>query len=74
VSYGPDGKIQTVRYHELIPMLLNELQKQASEIQQLRTSQERQIRALQQRLQAVKQVQLTECSWPDNRAERRINY
>jgi Chaperone of endosialidase len=38
VSYGPDGKIQSVHYQELIPMLLNELQQQASEIAQLKTS------------------------------------
>lgn len=31
VSYGPDGKPQTVRYLELTAMLLNELQKQAKE-------------------------------------------
>jgi len=29
VGHGPDGKVETVRYHELIPMLLNELQKRA---------------------------------------------
>jgi len=33
VGYGPDGKVQTVRYHDLIPMLVNELQKQSKENQ-----------------------------------------
>ena len=31
VAYGTDGKVETVRYSMLIPMLLNELQKQSSE-------------------------------------------
>ena len=26
VTYAPTGEVRTVRYHELIPMLLNELQ------------------------------------------------
>ena len=37
VSYGPDGKPMTVHYLMLSAMLLNELQKQASENQQLAT-------------------------------------
>jgi hypothetical protein len=32
VTYGQDGKVLTVRYSELTSMLLNELQKQASEV------------------------------------------
>ena len=35
VSYDADGKVVTVRYHELIPMLLNEAQRQAEHIRQL---------------------------------------
>ncbi|MFZ0886978.1 MAG: hypothetical protein WA005_00870 [Candidatus Binataceae bacterium] len=31
VTYGADGKVETVRYSELTGMLLNELQKQTSE-------------------------------------------
>jgi len=31
VTYGADGKVETVRYSELTGMLLNELQKQRSE-------------------------------------------
>ena len=34
VSYGTDGKVVTVHYHELVPMLLNEAQKQAKLIKQ----------------------------------------
>jgi trimeric autotransporter adhesin len=36
VSYDTDGKVITVRYHELVPMLLNEAQKQAEQIKHLR--------------------------------------
>ena len=35
VTRGPDGKIASVQYHELIPMLLNELQRQQREFQEL---------------------------------------
>jgi hypothetical protein len=35
VSYDTDGKAVTVRYHELVPILLNEVQKQAQEIKRL---------------------------------------
>jgi trimeric autotransporter adhesin len=33
VSYDADGKVVSVRYHELVPMLLNETQKQAGQIE-----------------------------------------
>ena len=33
VVYGTDGKVVSMRYHELIPMLLNEAQKQAEQIE-----------------------------------------
>jgi len=36
VAYGSDGQVETVRYDQLVPMLLNELQKQHREIQKLR--------------------------------------
>ena len=32
-SYDTDGKVVTVHYHELVPMLLNELQRQARKLQ-----------------------------------------
>jgi hypothetical protein len=35
VIYGTDGKVVSIRYHELIPMLLNEAQKQAEQIKKL---------------------------------------
>ena len=41
VGFGADGKPQTVRYHLLNPLLLNEVQKQKSEIQ----SQEQQLKS-----------------------------
>jgi hypothetical protein len=37
VTYGPDGKVLTVRYSMLSAMLLNELQKQSRENQRLAT-------------------------------------
>jgi hypothetical protein len=35
------GEVQTVRYQELIPMLLNELQRQQRELADLKTAVER---------------------------------
>jgi hypothetical protein len=35
VAYGADGKIETVEYYKLTPMLLNELQHQRHELQAL---------------------------------------
>jgi hypothetical protein len=35
ISHDADGKVFTVHYHELVPMLLNEVQKQAQEIRRL---------------------------------------
>jgi hypothetical protein len=49
VSYDTDGKVVTVRYHELVPMMLNELQKQARENQ----SQAEQVRKLNARVNEV---------------------
>lgn len=37
ITYDAQGKIESVRYQELIPMLLNELQRQQSELQQQRS-------------------------------------
>lgn len=42
VGRDADGKVMTVEYHELIPMLLNELQRQHQWIEK----QEQQIQAL----------------------------
>jgi hypothetical protein len=36
VTYAPTGEVRTVRYQELIPMLLNELQRQQRELAELR--------------------------------------
>jgi hypothetical protein len=35
VSHDVDGKVVTVHYHELVPVLLNEIQKQAEQIRSL---------------------------------------
>jgi hypothetical protein len=35
VSHDADGKVVSVYYHELVPMLLNEVQKQAQQIRRL---------------------------------------
>jgi hypothetical protein len=53
VVYGEDGQPQTVRYHLLTPMLLNELQKQhavAAAQEEVIKTQQKQIEDLQQRL------------------------
>jgi Chaperone of endosialidase len=52
------GKIQGVRYDELAPMLLNEVQKQAAEIQQLKQQQKQlatqaEVNDLKQQLQTA---------------------
>ncbi len=53
------GKIQGVRYDELAPMLLNEMQRQAAEIRYLKNVQQRaaaqaqQLQDLQQRMADV---------------------
>ena len=47
VGYGSDGKVQTVRYQELIPMLLNELQKQARKNQKQQEQLYRQANQIQ---------------------------
>ena len=36
VTKGADGKVESVQYHELIPMLLNEVQHQQQEIAELK--------------------------------------
>jgi hypothetical protein len=36
VTKGADGKVESVQYHELIPMLLNEVQRQQQEIAELK--------------------------------------
>ena len=38
VTWGPDGKVASVQYHELIPMLLNELQRQQREFEELKAA------------------------------------
>ena len=38
VTRGPDGKVASVQYHELIPMLLNELQRQQREFRELKAA------------------------------------
>jgi hypothetical protein len=62
VSFGTDGKPQTVRYHLLSTMLLNEVQKQESHIlsqtQQLK-SQAQQIADLENRLRRLESLLLS---------------
>ena len=48
VSYGADGKVITVHYHELVPMLLNELQKQAVEMRKQTRKSQRQAEQIQE--------------------------
>jgi len=41
VTKGDDGKVESVQYHELIPMLLNEVQHQQQQLSQLKAQNER---------------------------------
>ena len=50
MTYASTGEVQSVKYQELIPMLLNELQKQRQEFQQARQSQRRALQLQQQEL------------------------
>ena len=36
VTYAPTDEVRTVKYHELVPMLLNELQREQQEVASLR--------------------------------------
>jgi len=63
VAYRQDGKVETVRYSMLTPMLLNELQKRTRQIQDLadqvktvdaRLAKEGQLNALQREIDALK--------------------
>jgi trimeric autotransporter adhesin len=58
VTYDDKGKLQSVRYEQLIPMLLNELQKQATETRELThrlETKDRQLAAQQREIDALKQ-------------------
>ena len=46
VTYTPTGEVQGVRYQELIPMLLNELQRQRHEFQQALQAQQKELAEL----------------------------
>jgi len=52
VTKGVDGKVESVQYHELIPMLLNELQQQEHSLE-AQAQQLAQLKAENARLQAV---------------------
>jgi hypothetical protein len=55
VSYDADGKVVSVHYHELVPMLLNEIQKLSAKLAQdkaERASFEQRLAALEQTLAA----------------------
>jgi hypothetical protein len=53
VTKGADGKVESVQYHELIPMLLNEVQHQQQEIAELKAQNERLQAALVQQTVAM---------------------
>ncbi len=50
VTYGVDGKVETVRYSELTGMLLNELQRQTGQVRKIST----QVRAEQREIAELK--------------------
>jgi Chaperone of endosialidase len=53
VTKGADGKVESVQYHELISMLLNEVQHQQQEITELKAQNERLQAALVQQQAAI---------------------
>jgi hypothetical protein len=59
VTKGADGKVESVQYHELIPLLLNEVQRQqqnlAAQAQQL-TAQSQELAALKAQAQEVTEL------------------
>jgi septal ring factor EnvC (AmiA/AmiB activator) len=59
VVRGSDGKVDAVQYHELIPMLLNEVQHQQQEIAELKTENQS-LRATQAQQLTAQAQQLTE--------------
>src|SRR5215467_11508040 len=57
VSHDADGKVVSVHYHELVPMLLNEIQKLSAKVtddRAERVSFQQRLSALEQRMQARK--------------------
>ena len=50
VAYGPDGQPETVRYHFLAPLLLGELQRQQTELTELKVH----LAQLKEQLELVK--------------------
>jgi hypothetical protein len=57
VAYGADGKIETVQYHKLVPLLLNELQALNDAKQNQQTLVQTQSQQLNELKQLVGQVQ-----------------
>jgi hypothetical protein len=56
VSYGPDGKPQTILYQNITAMLLNELQKQSTKLQEQSIQLHRQVVANQKQAQEIAQL------------------
>ena len=56
VVYGPDGKVMTVRYSMLSAMLLNELQKQNSELRNQTAANQRQAEQLGHQAEQIKKM------------------
>jgi len=71
VTYGPTGEVRTVKYQELIPMLLNELQREHQVLQQERAevavlrTELSELRALVQRLTGSKRVSSDSAGYVD---------
>jgi len=62
VVYGPDGKVMTVRYSMLSAMLLNELQKQNSELRNQTATNQRQAEQLARQADQIKKMTEVETS------------
>jgi trimeric autotransporter adhesin len=57
VGHDPDGKIVTVKYHELIPMLLNEVQTEHKTVQELIRQNQEQLRQIQALMARVTELE-----------------
>ena len=55
VGYSPTGEVETVQYHKLVPMLLNELQKQHRRLDAVQADNA----ALKARLEALERIVLS---------------
>jgi hypothetical protein len=74
VTYGPDGKVMTVRYSMLISMLLNELQKQARENQRESEQLQRETKQLIRQAEQINKLAVQESEDKSQRAAFEVRF